>query len=161
MKTFEQYIREAVDFRLGGSADKGGRRYTYFPKDNEELDALMEKLRKERGEDGDFNDIDTSSVTEMNSLFEDEERFNGDISLWDTSNVTETNSMFWNAKSFNQDISNWDTSKVTDMDWMFYKAESFNQDISMWDVSNVTDIDIIATFKKCPIKEEYKPKFKI
>ena len=52
----------------------------------------------------------------------------------------------------------WDVSNVTDMSWMFWGAESFDGDISEWDVSNVTDMDGI--FDDCPIKEEYKPKFK-
>ena len=35
----------------------------------------------------------------------------------------------------------------------------FNGDISKWNVSNVTDNADI--FLRCPIKEKYKPKFKI
>jgi surface protein len=38
-----------------------------------------------------------------------------------------------------------------------FEYSKFNQDISKWDVSNVTQMDDI--FYKCPIKEEYKPKF--
>jgi len=73
--------------------------------------------------------------------------------------VTDMSSMFNKAESFNQDISRWDTSKVTDMSWIFRDAKSFNQDISRWDVSKVTDTRYM--FDGCPIKEEYKPKFKI
>ena len=58
---------------------------------------------------------------------------------------------------FNGDISNWDVSNVVDMGFMFYDAE-FNGDISNWDVSNVTNM--AGMFDDCPIKEEYKPKFK-
>ena len=65
--------------------------------------------------------------------------------------------MFACFKKFNQDISGWDVSNVTNMAFMFYDCESFNQDISKWDVSNVTDA--INMFEKCPIKDEYKPKF--
>ena len=80
MKTFSDYIREDFNFRLGGKAKKG-MQYRYFPKDRDELEELIEKLVKERGNKGNFNDIDTSNVTGMNSMFEDEESFNGDISL--------------------------------------------------------------------------------
>ena len=41
---------------------------------------------------------------------------------------------------------------------MFYGCESFNQDISGWDVSKVQYKT--WAFLDCPIKEEYKPKFK-
>ena len=41
---------------------------------------------------------------------------------------------------------------------MFSGCKSFNQDISNWDVSKVKNNTLM--FLKCPIKEEYKPKFK-
>ena len=66
--------------------------------------------------------------------------------------------MFYGCKAFNQDISNWNVSKVTDMTCMFDGCKSFNQDISDWDVSKVQFKTYI--FLNCPIKEEYKPKFK-
>ena len=58
------------------------------------------------------------------------------------------------------DISYWNVSKVTDMWGMFYHCEKLKSvgDISKWDVSNV--IHSTYMFEKCPIKEEYKPKFK-
>jgi len=68
-------------------------------------------------------------------------------------------SMFIYERNFNQDISKWDVSNVTNMREMFYNASSFSQDISQWDTSKVTNKD--RMFVNCPIKEEYKPKFKI
>ena len=58
------------------------------------------------------------------------------------------------------DISNWNVSKVTDMWGMFYHCKKLKSvgDISKWDVSNV--IHSTYMFEKCPIKEEYKLKFK-
>ena len=82
----------------------------------------------------------------------------GGISKWDVSNVTDMNNMFYRCTYFNQDISGWDVKKVTNMGYMFYNCKSFNQDISKWDVSNVIYKNSI--FNDCPIKDEYKPKFK-
>ena len=69
-------------------------------------------------------------------------------------------SMFYNCKALKTvgDISGWDVSKVTHMSRMFYECKSFNQDISDWDVSKVKFKTYI--FLNCPIKDEYKPKFK-
>ena len=66
--------------------------------------------------------------------------------------------MFEGCVDFNQNISGWDVKKVTNMRYMFAGCKYFNQDISKWDVSNVIFKDGI--FDNCPIKEEYKPKFK-
>ena len=82
----------------------------------------------------------------------------GDISKWDVSKVTDMSWMFYNCKSFNQDIYDWDVSKVNNMSYMFTWCESFNQDLSNWNVYNVKNNDDI--FYGCPIKDEYKPKFK-
>ena len=113
---------------------------TFKPKNKTELSQLMKDLIEERGNDGNFNDIDTSSITDMSGLFLKSD-FNGDISSWNVSNVTNMRSMFYGATSFNQDLSSWDVSNVTDMGSMFNGAKSFNQDISSWDVSNVTNMD--------------------
>ena len=87
---------------------------------------------------GPINCWDTSSVTDMNRMFQDAASFNGDISSWDTSSVTDMGAMFIGATSFNRDIGGWDTSSVTDMSRMFYRATSFNRDIGGWDTSIVT-----------------------
>ena len=108
--------------------------YNYFPKDRKELKTLIEKLIKERGYDADLNDIDTSEITDMHSLFLCS-RFNGDISKWNVSKVTKMDSMFRNSL-FNGNISKWDVSNVTDTRDMFDNSK-FNGNISNWDVSNV------------------------
>ena len=111
--------------------------YNYHPKTKEELKELIRKLIKERGNDADLNDIDTSKITDMSYMFYDS-KFNGDISNWDVSKVKDMHSMFYNSK-FNGDISNWDVSKVINMERMFYESP-FNGDISKWDVSKVKNM---------------------
>jgi surface protein len=66
--------------------------------------------------------------------------FNQDISDWDTSSVTDMGSMFRDATSFNQSLSTWVTSSVTDMGSMFRGATSFNQSLSSWNVSLVANM---------------------
>ena len=103
---------------------------------------------------------DVSNVTNMGAMFFEckELKSVGDISKWDVSNVTNMICMFYESRSFNQDISSWDVSNVKYMTSMFNDCKSFNQDISGWDVSKVQFKTYI--FLNCPIKEEYKPKFK-
>ena len=107
---------------------------------------------------GDISKWDVSNVTNMICMFYESRSFNQDISSWDVSNVKYMTSMFNNCKSFNQDISSWNVSNVTDMAYMFYNCVSFNQDLSSWYTSKVLYNNKI--FENCPIKEEYKPKFK-
>ena len=68
---------------------------------------------------GHISSWDTSGVTDMSTLFEEEEEFNDDIGNWDVSNVTDMSGMFYCARSFNQDISNWNTCSATRMSEMF------------------------------------------
>ena len=63
--------------------------------------------------------------------------FNQNIGSWDTSSVSNMQSMFSNGLAFNQDISSWDVSNVTNMSYMFENG-AFVQDISSWNVSSVT-----------------------
>ncbi|KAK7242221.1 hypothetical protein SO694_00013265 [Aureococcus anophagefferens] len=84
---------------------------------------------------------DTSSVTDMSSMFSGASIFNQDIGAWDTASaVTDMSRMFYLARTFDQDIGAWDTSSVTDMSYMFCRADAFNQDIGAWDTSPVTDM---------------------
>ncbi len=124
MKNLTTYIIEKLIIKKSN--------YNYFPQTKTELKNLMEELIEERGNDGDFNDIDTSGIRDMSELFRGMNHFNGDIS-------------------------NWDVSNVTNMDRMFSYCEKFNQDISNWKVSNVTSKTCI--FFYCEIEEKYKPNF--
>ena len=131
--------------------------YKYFPKTKKELRSLIEQRIEDEGNEVNLNDIDVSAITDMSYLFLNSD-FNGDISNWNVSNVTDMNGMFCGCESFNQDISNWDVPNVTDMYCMFVGCKSFNQNLSNWDVSSVENMAFM--FNNCPIKEEYKPKFK-
>ena len=108
----------------------------------------------------DISDWDVSNIKSMRYMFAYCETLEsvGNLLKWNVSKVTNMSSMFYGCKSFNQDISNWNVSKVNDMTCMFDGCKSFNQDISDWDVSKVQFKTYV--FLNCPIKEEYKPKFK-
>jgi surface protein len=109
----------------------------------------------------------TSKVTNMASMFQNQANFNQDLSTkvvtvsgspyiaWDTSNVTTMGFMFGGSEtntSFNGNVTNWNTSKVTNMQSMFNAKNKFNQDLSTkvvtvsgspyiaWDTSNVTNM---------------------
>lgn len=85
-----------------------------------------------------FNNIVTTSMTDMSNMFDAANSFNKDISSWDTSKVRFMNAMFINANVFNQDIGLWNTSSVEYMHYMFHFAYAFNQNLSGWNVGNVT-----------------------
>ena len=89
MKSLQEIILEKLKIKKSS--------YKYFPKTKEELQDLLNKLVNERGNEGDFNDIDTSKITDMSELFENMEKFNGDISKWDVSKVKYNENMFFNC----------------------------------------------------------------
>ena len=125
MKSLQNYITEKILINKNSKIV-----YNYHPKTKDELKELVDKLIKERGNEADLNDIDTSEITDMYGLFKSS-NFNGDISEWDVSNVKDMNSMFYRSKftGENGDISNWDVSNVENMISMFAYSE-FNGDIS-------------------------------
>ena len=118
MKQINKYIVE----RLHINKDTGNN-HNYHPKTRDELKELVDKLIKERGDEADLNDIDTSKITDMSKLFY-VSSFNGDISNWNVSNVENMNGMFMESKftGENGDISNWDVSNVANMNSMFYRT---------------------------------------
>ena len=106
----------------------------------------------------DISKWNVSNAKNMEGMFYKCEKFNKDLSQWDVSSVEDMNGMFCRCEKFNQNLSQWDVSSVTDMRCMFYCCENFSQDLSKWDVSKVEYT--IGIFDSCPIKEEFKPKFK-
>jgi surface protein len=87
-----------------------------------------------------FNNIVTTFVTNMDSLFANNATFNEAIGSWDTSSVTSMNQMFYAASIFNQPIGSWNTEKVMSMSTMFQSASAFNQPIGSWNTANVTNM---------------------
>ena len=127
MKTLNQYIEEKLIINKNSKKE-----YNYYPTTRDELKELIEQLIKERGNNANLNDIDTSEITDMYRLFQDS-KFNGDISGWDVSNVEDMEEMFYQSE-FNGDISKWNVSKVENMKWMF-SSSKFNKDISEWKIN--------------------------
>ena len=119
--------------------DNNGKNHKrgYKPKDRDTLKELLERMIEVRGDEGNFNDIDTSDITSMVSLFQFNETFNGNITGWSVSKVIDMSGMFYCAKSFNQDISKWEFPNLINMSFMFSHATSFNQPIGKWKFPNV------------------------
>ena len=173
---------EGLEVDIVTFTDNNGKKHKkgYKPKDRDTLKKLLKRMIDVRGDEGDFNDIDTSEITSMLMLFFGNTTFNGNISGWKFPKVSTTSLMFSGAKSFNQDISKWDFPEVKRMGSMFNDATSFNQDISKWEFPNVEKmdfmfkgatsfnqdiskwkirgVDVFKMFEDCPIKDEYKPK---
>jgi surface protein len=148
-------LKEIIFEKLKVNSKTKINQYTYHPKDKKELIKLLNQLIEERGYDGDFNDIDTSKITNMSCLFTfSRNKFNGDISQWDVSNVTNMSFMFCDT-IFNKDISDWDVSSVDNMYNMFYNSK-FNHNLDKWDVSKVKDMRFM--FDGCPL-EKNPPKW--
>ena len=121
-----------LDVKIVPFTDNNGKyhRRGYKPKNRDTLKELLKRMIEVRGDEGDFNDIDTSEIKSMMMLFYNNETFNGNISGWDVSSVENMNYMFCRAAAFNQNISN----------WKIYGAK------------------VVYMFYKCPIKDEFKPK---
>jgi surface protein len=92
-----------------------------------------------------FNNIVTTLVDNMSSLFNNAITFNKSIRSWDTSAVYTMDFMFAGANAFNQDVSSFDTSNVQNMEYMFSMGgidPQFNNaglpGIGSWNTSKVT-----------------------
>jgi len=151
MKQIKEFIIEK--FKINS---KNISKYNYYPKDRSELKKLIDKLIKKRGYNANLNDIDTSEITDMHSLFLCS-RFNGDISEWNVSNVTDMKSMFRNSE-FDGNLSKWNISNVKNTEMMFdgSKFTGKNGDISNWDIHNIENMKDI--FNRCPL-EKNPPKW--
>jgi surface protein len=121
-------VKDSSTVEITAYANNNGTSSSYFTPEGESSPVI-------------FNNIVTTLMTNMSSLFNGANTFNQYIRSWDTSNVTNMYVMFFNASVFNQPIGSWDTSNVTNMYAMFYNASVFNQPIGSWNTSSVTDMD--------------------
>lgn len=103
---------------------------TLFPKDRDELKAIIRGEIERQGPDADLNHIDTSQITDMSRLFTLSNIGNIKIEQWDVSNVTNMSFMFTECFDFTSDLSNWDVSNVTNMLRMFNGCRKFTSDLS-------------------------------
>ena len=104
---------------LGDTGEVGG--VTYTKRSKAQIDALVDG--------GDYESLVTtctSSVTYMNSMFQNATAFNGDISSWDVSSVTDMGEMFYGAVAFNQDLSGWCVSNIAS------KPPGFDNQATSW-----------------------------
>ena len=113
MKQLNNFIQE----KLKVNSKTKINQYNFSPETRNELKDLVDKLIKDRGNNADLNDINTSKITDMYSLFA-HYSFNGNISEWDVSNVKDMRGMFYNSQ-FNGNLSKWNVSNVEKMGGMF------------------------------------------
>ena len=93
---------------------------------------------------------DTSNVTTMHSMFANCHNLTSlDLSNFNTSNVTIMYATFSQCHNLTSlDVSNWNTSKVTRMESMFYSCKNLTTlDLSNFDSSNVNNMG--AMFRNC------------
>ena len=126
MKTLTTHINEAL--KIGKNLSKFST-YSCQPKNKEELREIIKSRIDKEFYWCNLNDIDTSLITDMSSLFA--------------------------YSSFTGDISKWDISNVTNMTYMFI-GSSFDGDISNWKIPD--NCHTAYMFLNCKIKEEHKPK---
>lgn len=132
------------DFKLKG-------KYKYHPKSHNELMNLLKTLLDERGSDADLNDIDTSNVKDMSSLFPTihKDIHNIDISEWNVTNVTNMNHMFYNTDITTLDLSKWNVENVKSMRGMFFKCKYLRNtgNLNDWKIDKVKDMGFM--FNDC------------
>lgn len=97
-----------------------------------------------------FDNVDTSKVQHMQSVFEDCSNLTAlDLSNFNTSNVISMGSMFWKcSKLMSLDLSSFDTSKVESMSYMFLGCKNLQKlDLNNFDTSKVEYMG--AMFNSC------------
>lgn len=96
----------------------------------------------------DLSGLDTSNVTNMAGMLQDNSLTNLNLSGLDTSNVTRMDMMLRGNKFSSIDVSNLNTSNVTNMYSMFSSNPLISIDLSNFDTRNVTDLGNM--FYNCP-----------
>lgn len=109
----------------------------YFPKNEQELVEIIEKLFKNKIYN--LNCINTSNITYMTNLFNvndgDYNIPDIDVSKWDVSNVKDMECMFCGCSNLKCDLSNWNVSKCENFENMFEGCNIDNLNIDNWNVN--------------------------
>ena len=151
MKHLTQFITEYIVKNKINKHIDSENHYDYFPETKEELIENIKELISKRKYD--FNCIDTSKITDMQSLFIYEKQLrdvNFDVSKLDVSNVKTMAFMFSNCKKFDCDLSNWNMSNVTHTNYMFNNCQNFTgKGLDKWDASNITEMN--GMFNGCQL----------
>ena len=163
MKHINQFITEyIIKKKLDKPIDSSG--YKYYPKNTDELmDILAYRISETKEKN--FNDIDTSKITDMSYLFAmknlksvcklssfdlRDRLLEININDWDVSNVENMEHMFDTSPVtvLNFDFSNWDVSNVTNMYKMFYQCNSFTgKGLNKWNTSSLENAE--SMFNGC------------
>ena len=148
------------------------------PKSLGEVTSMVSMFNGAVGFNQNLDSLDTSTVTNMHTVFYSAGFFNNgcpanDVTCpldWDVSNVTLFTETFDGAGAFNQNISGWNVRKATSMDRMFQTALVFDQDLSGWCFDGaVTHVDFetsagfdgqaakLPSFTTCPQQIVFVP----
>ena len=92
---------------------------------------------------GNFNTWDTRHVTDLSHLFKNS-NFNEDITSWNVSSVTNMESIFENNSDFNHVLDAWNVASCTNFNNMFYLNDSFDDShrlnypnkFKLWNISD-------------------------
>jgi surface protein len=125
----------------------------YFPEDSSNLFWNSERtiFNLKYLEKIEFDNIDTSNVINMSSMFYGLENITKlDLSSFDTSNVTDMSDMFaecHNVKEIN--LESFNTQKVTSMSEMFFECEKLEKlSLKNFNTINVLDFDLTFGYMK-------------
>lgn len=114
---------------------------------DDNIEELVREAIRNYGTGVDLNYIDTSAVTKMNSLF-DQEDFEGDVSQWDVSSVTNMEYMFYKCEHFNCDLTRWEPKSLRDAHCMFkYCYEFKGLGLKTWKVPELKEA--YSMFEEC------------
>ena len=116
---------------------------TYFPQDSTALLSWCTNLIKIN-----FNNVNTSNVTNMTAMFYAPKLTSLDLSSFDTSNVTNMTSMFITDNLTSLDLSSLDTRNVTNMTNMFGGCTNL-ESVNLSGLGGDNLIAIMSMFSQC------------
>ena len=143
MKNLDQYILESLKGYKPGAIDT--------KKHKEQLPQSCENyFANQKVDVDDIENLDTSNVTNMKSMFENTTFSSNslDLSGWDVSKVTNMAYMFSYIDDLKSlDLSSWDVSNVTDMSFAFGNCKNLEYiDVSNWRTTNLRKIHQLFMF---------------